>query len=92
VVVSSISYYVELLVYDTAPVAIIIVLRQHGYYGLDELRFLPQMIYLNFLHYEKASLYLIYHDLHFLGSCPVFMQTDGLCHISAILNMEMVHK
>jgi len=40
VVVSSICYYVELLVYNTAPVVRIIVLCQHGYYGLEELKFL----------------------------------------------------
>ena len=30
--------------YNTTPVVRIIVLRQHGYYGLDELRFLSWMI------------------------------------------------
>jgi len=48
VVVSSICCYVELLVYDKAPVAIIIVLRHHGYCGLDRLSCLPQMAFLKF--------------------------------------------
>jgi len=37
--------------------------------------------FLNFLHDEMESLYLTYHDAEFSGDCPVFMQTDGLCHI-----------
>jgi len=37
-------YYVELLVYNVAPVARIIDLCQSGYYGLDGLRFVSQMM------------------------------------------------
>jgi len=46
--VSSICYYIELLVYNAASVARIIVLCQHGCCGLDGLRFLSQMIIFKF--------------------------------------------
>ena len=36
--------YVELLVHNTAPVARIIVLCQHGYHRLEGLRFLSQIL------------------------------------------------
>ena len=58
-VVSLICYYIELLVYNMAPLARI-VLCQYRYYGRDGLRFLSQIILQNFLHDEKASLYLVY--------------------------------
>jgi len=44
VVFSSICYYVELLLYHTAPMARIIILCLQGYFGLDGLRFLSQMM------------------------------------------------
>ena len=40
----------------------------------------------------RRRVYILYIMTQFLGGCSVFMQMDGLCHISAMLNIVMIYK